>query len=98
MVLGHTVTEGLVMPRYQGRVVLIDVGLSKFYGGPPASLLLEGGQAFAVHRGKRLPLPGDEGEGLLRYVRAVAALEPDPAKLAPLLSKLESALSAPPRP
>ncbi len=98
MVLGHTVTEGLVMPRYQGRVVLIDVGLSKFYGGPPASLLLEGEKAFAVHRGKRLPLPGDEGEGLLRYVRDVAALEPDAGKLAPLLSRLEGALSAAPPP
>ncbi len=98
MVLGHTVTEGLVMPRYQGRVVLIDVGLAKFYRGPPAALLLEGGQPFALHRGKRLLLPENDGEPLLGYVRDVAALEPDPARLWPLLSRLETALSAAPPP
>ncbi len=92
MVVGHTVTEGgLVFPRYDGRVVQIDVGLSKFYGGPPAALVLEEGKAFALHRGKRLLLPESDGEPLLRYVREVMALEPDPAKLRLLLSKLESA-------
>ncbi len=99
MVVAHTVvTEGLVMPRYGGRVVQIDVGLSKFYGGPPAALLLEEGQAFAVHRGKRLALPSGDGEPLLRYVREVAALEPDPARLRPLISRLEAAVTAAPPP
>ena len=66
MVVGHTVTEGLlVMPRFGGRVVAIDVGLSAVYGGPPAALLLEEGRAFALHRGRRLPLPEGEGESLL---------------------------------
>jgi hypothetical protein len=95
MVIGHTVTEGqLVFPRYGGRVVMIDVGLSKVYGGPPAALVLEGGQAFALHRGKRLALPDAEGEPLLRYVREVAALEPDPSRLKPLLTRLEAVPTA----
>ena len=88
MVIGHTPTEGLVMPLYGGRVVLIDVGLSKAYGGPPAALVLERGRAFALHRGKTLPLPEGEGEAVLAYVREVAALEPDRARLAPLLGRL----------
>jgi len=92
IVIGHTPTEGfLVFPRYGGRVLMIDVGLSKYYGGPPAALILEGGQAFALHRGKRLPLPDAEGEPLLRYVREVSALEPDPSRLKPLLGRLEEA-------
>ena len=96
MVVGHTVTEGgLVFPRYDGRVVQIDVGLSKYYGGPPAALVLEEGKAFALHRGKRLPLPDSDGEPLLRYVRDVKALEPDPAKLDALLSKLEKGVTEP---
>jgi Calcineurin-like phosphoesterase len=99
MVVGHTVTEGgLVFPRYDGRVVQIDVGLSKSYGGPPAALVLEEGKPFALHRGKRLPLPESDGEPLLRYVREVIALEPDSARLQPLLSKLESAATAAPPP
>jgi hypothetical protein len=96
LVIGHTVTEGfLVMPRYGGRVIQIDVGLSKAFGGPPAALVLEGGQAFALHRGKRLLLPEAGGEPLLRYVREVAALEPDPSRLRPLLDRLQAAVTAP---
>jgi hypothetical protein len=98
MVIGHTPTEGLVMPLYGGRVVVIDVGLSKVYGGPPAALLLEGGRPIAIHRGRRIPLPEGEGEPLLRYVREVIALEPDPARLRPLLGRLEAAISATPPP
>jgi Calcineurin-like phosphoesterase len=99
MVVGHTVTEGnLVFPRYAGRVVQIDVGLSKVYGGPPAALVLEDGKPFAIHRGKRLALPESDGEPLVRYVREVAALEPSPERLKPLLAQLESALTAPPAP
>ena len=81
-------------------MVLIDVGLSSVYGGPPAALLLEEGKAFALHRGHRLALPEDEGESLLRYVREVAALEPDPSRLQGLLGRLEAGLrvAAPPSP
>jgi Calcineurin-like phosphoesterase len=98
MVIGHTTTEGLVMPLYGGRVLAIDVGLSKVYGGPPAALLLEDGRAIAIHRGRRIPLPEGEGEPLLGYVRAVIALEPDPARLRALLGRLEAAVSATPSP
>jgi hypothetical protein len=96
MVLGHTTTEGLVMPLYGGRVVLIDVGLSRAYWSAPAALLLEGGRAFALHRGRKLPLPDGGGEPLLRYVREVVALEPEPARIRGLLERLEAALSAAP--
>ncbi len=93
MVIGHTPTEGLiVMPRYGGRVVMIDVGLSMVYGGPPASVLLEEGRAFALHRGKRVPLPEGAGESLVGYVREVMGLEPDPSRLLGLLGRLEAGL------
>jgi hypothetical protein len=98
MVIGHTVSEGLVMPRYGGRVVSIDVGLSRVYGGPPAALLVEDGKPFALHRGKRLPLPEQEGEPLLAYVREVAALEPDPSRLKALIARLEAVPAAAPSP
>jgi hypothetical protein len=96
MVIGHTPTEGLVMPRYAGRVVQIDVGLSKVFGGPPAALVIEDGVPFALHRGHRIALPQEAGEPVLRYVREVVALEPDPRRFAPLIAGLERALSATP--
>jgi Calcineurin-like phosphoesterase len=96
MVIGHTPTEGLVMPRYGSRVIQIDVGMAKVFGGPPAALILEEGGAFALHRGHRIALPQEAGAPLLRYVREVADLEPDPKRLAALIASLESALSAAP--
>jgi Calcineurin-like phosphoesterase len=95
MVIGHTVTEGLVKPLYGGRVLAIDVGMTKVFGGPPASLLLEGGHAFAIHRGRRLALPEGEGEPLVRYVQEVMALEPDPSRLKGLLRRLQAGVTAP---
>jgi hypothetical protein len=89
MVVGHTPTPGLVLPLYEGRLVMIDVGLSKVYGGPPACLVLEEGRAYALHRGKRLLLP--EGDrSVADYVREVMALEPDPSRLKALLEGLEA--------
>ena len=96
MVVGHTVTEGLVMPLYGGRLVAIDVGLAAVYGGPPAALVIEGDRALALHRGRLLPLPEGGGEPLLAYVRAVAALEPDRGKLDALAGRLAAGLSAVP--
>ncbi len=95
VVIGHTPTEGLVMPRYEGRVLAIDVGMTKVFGGPPACLLLEDGHAFAIHRGQRLALPESEGEPLLRYVREVMALEPDPSRIRGLLERLQAGVTAP---
>jgi hypothetical protein len=95
MVIGHTPTGGLVMPHYGGRVLAIDVGMTKVYGGPPAGLLLEEGRVIAIHRGQRLAVPDGEGEPLRRYVREVMALEPDPSRLQGVLQDLEAGVTAP---
>jgi hypothetical protein len=96
MVIGHTVTPGLVLPRYGGKVVQIDVGLGKAFGGPPAALLLEDGRAFALHRGHRIALPEGPGEGLLRYAREIAALEPPGSPVAQLADALAEKVTAAP--
>jgi hypothetical protein len=98
MVVGHTPTEGLIFPRYGGRLVEIDVGLARAYGGPPAAFVLEAGGAFALHRGRRLPLPDGDGEPLLRYAREVAVLEPDRSRLAGLIARIEASVTAAPLP
>ncbi len=95
VVIGHTVTPGAVLPRFGGRVIMIDVGLSAAYGGPPAALVIENGVPAALHRGTRLDLPLD-GD-LLPYLRAAAALDPAPSRLQKLIDRLEGAVPAPPR-
>ena len=75
IVIGHTPAPGLIVPRFGGRVILSDVGLSSHYGGNLACLEIRKGKAFAIHRGERLELPdGDEG-AYTAYLDAVALLE-----------------------
>jgi hypothetical protein len=86
IVIGHTVTAGTVIPRFGDKVIMIDVGLSSAYGGPPACLIVEGGKRYTLHRGQKLELPA--GGDLVPYLRAAAALDPQPSKLQPLIDQL----------
>ena len=47
IILAHTVTAGIILPRFGGRVILTDVGLSSYYGGNLACLLIEGEAYYA---------------------------------------------------
>ncbi|HEY4363997.1 MAG TPA: metallophosphoesterase [Bryobacteraceae bacterium] len=85
IVVGHT-PQVAILPRFQGRVILIDVGLSAFYGGPPAFLLMENSKFYAVHRGRQLELPVDGGS-VLQYLNAAAATDPPDSQLRKQLSK-----------
>ncbi|MFB3827033.1 MAG: metallophosphoesterase [Bryobacteraceae bacterium] len=67
MIVGHTVTKGYVTPRFDGRVLLLDTGISRSYGSRPACLLVESGRRFAIHRGAKILLPRNMGTDLLRY-------------------------------
>ncbi|MFB3902178.1 MAG: metallophosphoesterase [Acidobacteriota bacterium] len=84
IVIGHTPTTGAVLPRFGGKVILIDVGLSQFYGGPKACLIVEKDRFQALHRGTRLDLP--LGMDWSSYLRAAAQLDPQPSPLEPLIS------------
>ncbi len=61
-------------------MILIDVGLSAYYGGPPAFLLVENAKFYAVHRGKQLDLPVG-GSSVLQYLNTAAALDPPNSQL-----------------
>jgi hypothetical protein len=92
IVIGHTPTLTAVIPRFAGKVVLADVGLSKYYGGPPACLLIEHGQPYALHRGNRLELPSGGVEGLLKYLRAAAAFDPQPSPITKVIEAMQKKL------
>ena len=79
VVVGHTVAPGVVLPRFGGKVILNDVGLSAVYGGPPSSLQIEGGVVSVRHRGTVVPLPTTPD--LTAYLEKVKALEPAESKL-----------------
>jgi hypothetical protein len=94
VVIGHTVTAGTVIPRHDGKVIMIDVGLSSAYGGPPAALIIEKGVPHTLHRTAVVPLP--LGGDPLPYLRTIAALDPQPSRLQPLIEQLASAAGSRP--
>jgi hypothetical protein len=82
IVIGHTVTRTAILPRLAGRVVNIDLGLSRFYGRPPACLVLEAPSPHVIHRGTKIPLPGAGENELADYLKAVQAAEQPSASTA----------------
>jgi len=91
IVVGHTYAGGAVTPRMRGKVLLVDVGISRIYDnmGKVGCLLIENGKPYSLHRGQKLDLPRDDGADLLRYLRQAAALDPKPSPLTARIQELE---------
>jgi hypothetical protein len=78
IVLGHTVTAGIIVPRFDGQVILTDVGLSQYYGDYLGCLVIEQGNLVALYRKGRLAIPVGKGdEGLKAYLEQLRDLEGD---------------------
>jgi hypothetical protein len=75
IVIGHSVSNGVIWPRLDGRVIQIDTGMSRAYGGHVGWLVIEAGQLTAGYRDGRVPLPADDA-GRLDYLDTVIALQP----------------------
>ena len=91
IVIGHTPTAGAVVPRFDGKVILIDVGISAVYGGHRACLLWEGDRLYAVHRGEKIALPGSAD--LVPYLKKALSLEPAGSSLAKYVAEVEAGLA-----
>lgn len=85
IVIGHTVTRSAILPRYNGRVVNVDIGLSRFYGRPPACLVLEGKSAYVWHRQTKIEFPEPGAADNTTYLKAVAAADEPPSPVLQLL-------------
>ena len=100
IVLGHTPDLNAITPRFGGQVVIIDTGISAYYGGHLASLLIEDGTATAIHGDHRLALPTNTAE-ILPYFEALAAEMPKNPRLSAHIAVLsnppiESGTDSPP--
>ncbi len=94
MIIGHTFADGAVTPRFGGKVLMVDIGLAHLYDefSRLACLVIERDTAYALHRGKRVDLPSDNGPDLLRYLKEAARLDPQPSSLLLRIQKLQAAL------
>lgn len=79
IVLGHTVTPGVVLPRFGGKIILNDVGMSAVYGGPPSALEIQDSTVTVHHRGKPIVVPASPD--LNAYLQQALAVEPAESKL-----------------
>jgi len=63
-VTGHTpIKSGRITQRFDGRVILIDTGMSEFfrqYGGRPSALEIKDGRLIAIYLDSQSPLSGPE--------------------------------------
>ncbi len=80
VVLGHTPDLNVITPRFDGQVVIIDTGISAYYGGHRASLLIENGAASAIHGTNTRKLPGSSQE-MISYFESLAEQFPENPRL-----------------
>ena len=90
VVIAHTPLVGTVMPRFGGKVILADVGLSAYYGGARASLVIDADGPHVIQEGRRFELPAAaEGvDGIVSYLRAMATMMPKPERVERYIEKL----------
>ena len=87
MVIAHTPLVPTVLPRFGGKVLLIDVGLAEHYGSGFACLVIEGNETYALQRGTRLDIP-TERDAVIDYLTMAATLEPNPVRIENYIEKL----------
>lgn len=90
IVVGHTPGLGTIVPRFGGKVVVIDTGISAYYGAYLGSLLIEGDSLTAIQSGVSVSVPQGE-ESLLPYYHAIAEQKPVAASLQKLIDTLTMA-------
>jgi hypothetical protein len=74
IVLGHTKRYSMVNSRFDGAVILTDIGVPGGCADPHGFLVKEGDVLTAVHRGHRLAL-GVSGQAHAAYLSEIAALD-----------------------
>jgi hypothetical protein len=92
IVIGHSYANAAITPRFDGKVIMIDIGLSRVYDniGKLGCLLIENSHPYAFHRGAKLELPASSDNAeMLRYLKQAAAVDPSPSPLADRIKLLE---------
>ena len=80
MVLAHTPIASIVVPRFDGKVLMADVGLSEHYGNGFAALEIIDDEVTMLLGDQRLAVP-DSADEFDAYFDAAQALVSDPEKI-----------------
>ena len=75
IVIGHTPTSGIIWPRHDTGVIMIDTGIGAYYGSHIAWLEISEGKLFAGYPDGRLELPPHDS-ARLGYLERVMTMQP----------------------
>jgi hypothetical protein len=87
IVVGHTPTSGIVWPNYDSKVVMIDTGIARHYGGYVAYLEITPEGLYAGYPSAKFPLPSTK-DGVVAYLEQVIELNPENPHLRQRLEQL----------
>jgi len=87
IIVGHTPTSGVIWPRYDAKVVMIDTGIARVYGGHIGYLEITADGLFAGYPNGKLPLPQSD-TGSIAYLEKVIAMDPENPYLQERLEQL----------
>lgn len=76
IVVGHTKIAPAVIPRFAGRVIVADIANVDGVPDPHAFVEIVGDSVTAIHRGQRVPIDAQYGDGTCDYLDAIVALDP----------------------
>ncbi len=89
MVVAHTPVLPVVVPRYDGKIIMVDVGLSQHYGHGFSALKIENGQTMAMVGDRWFHLPSDSNQiSVEAYLKEVRAAVANPASIDRYLKSL----------
>ncbi len=89
IVVGHTPGLGTVVPRFGGKVLVIDTGISDYYGAHLASLRIDEDGLTTIQQGQAISIPIGE-ESVLEYFKSIAAIETEVSALTSLIERIEN--------
>lgn len=75
VIVGHTKVTSTVLPRFNGRVLVADIGVPRGHSDPHAFLIMENGAWITVHRGQRVPVTASTPQATCDYLRRIAAID-----------------------
>lgn len=88
IVVGHTPTSGVIWPQHDGKVIMIDTGIAKAYGGYVGYLEINADGVFAGYPDGKLPLPSGGG-CIVAYLEEVIRMYPENPYLKQRLQRLQ---------
>ena len=89
IVVGHTPTQGVIWPNYDAKVIMIDTGIAKAYGGHIGYLEITQEGLIAGYPETRIPIPTSDSDKA-SYLEKVIAQDPDNDHLKKRLTQLQA--------